>query len=265
MTVRIDQLTEPPRVGRSYLVPCLVPRNRDTQNLEESLSDFHGKVYRDWVMGVRPVLLPLHEDSELGTAQEHYHIDIRFCSELRLRDFRDSSKSFTSHEIKLHEMVNSHEEFLEDFFRLEWLNLKCYRHLPEFTPTIQTRAGYQFLKSFVGKSVDCGKCPHRGLHIASVQRSGNAGDRVVCPGHGLIIDLKTNRVIGLMSQEVKSTLAYFLVQMRIFDFAIAVHPIQIEFTVWLLEREDQINQLQTDLQAEVDQQLDSMWLRCDRS
>jgi hypothetical protein len=113
MTVRIDQLTEPPRVGRSYLVPCLVPRSRDTQIIKESLSDFHSEAYRDWVMGVRPVLLPLHEDSELGVAQQHYHTDVRFCSELRLRDFRDSSKSFTSHEIKLHEMVNSHEEFLE--------------------------------------------------------------------------------------------------------------------------------------------------------
>lgn len=245
--VSIDQLTSPPRIGRSYEVPCLVPTEKFRLQSKADILQFHSEAMWDWLNGIRPVLLPLHEDPQLGVPVNHYHIDLRFCSPLRLQAFQDSMIDRMPPTIEWHHAVDLYTEAHHPSFRLEWLSLNCYRHFPEFVPQPQHKQFYQFLRSFVGKPLECGKCPHRSMNVAALSRLGNQDERVVCPGHGLIIDLKQNRVVGLMMHEVKVTLLLVLLTNKLSGFLLHLAALQLQITEQQLQNSQRCDRLAMEL------------------
>ena len=213
MTQRIDQLTEPPRVGRSYNVPCLVPQSFEAETNPLESNPLLSEAEKLWLSGMRPVLLPHHADPELGEPIGHYHIDLRFLSASRLQAFTEFAEGTIKNTLDFHDLlgfVNVHQQGVSDeVFALEWRHLKCHRTIPK-TPLDRplNRRGFEYLQSFIGKPLDCGRCPHRGVSVAAAPRQ--EGSQVVCPGHGLIIDLKKGQVVGMTHRQFEPKLCVWL-------------------------------------------------------
>ncbi len=216
MATRIDELTAPPVVGQFYEVPCLIPLDHSKlmSTTATDRSQLENYSTESWISEMRPVLLPGHSDPELelGLPIPHYHIDLRFLSDERLYAYTkfleaQTQRTFTVSELML--AVNAYLladlECIDDLL-LRWTPLECYREMPEFPG-----GGYHnppaaaYLESFVGQPLVDGRCPHKGMQVICAPRlkGKEGGDIVVCPGHGLIIDLNRGCVIGTRAKEYK--------------------------------------------------------------
>lgn len=224
---RINRIQGLPNIGSFYWVPCLTP----TPCLLECTAIFGPK--RSWYEGVRPVLLPGHSDPELGLPF-HYHIDLRFLSNERLNDWQKAS-SFCNklEDLMAHielQVCNPIEEV--EFFELQWLKLPCYRQLPEFSLFYFATIEFK-LRTFIGQSVICSdlkagspaRCPHRGISLQGLPRLPDGC--VICPGHGLKIDLDSGKVVP---RDVSHLLAYTQIAFWVqFQVELPIRILLLEF------------------------------------
>lgn len=71
---------------------------------------------------------------------------------------------------------------------------RCNRIAPPFNHERDIPWIMQLREEYSAAKVLCGKCPHRGLPIASMPREPGT-DIVTCPGHGLRWDLSTGKLM----------------------------------------------------------------------
>lgn len=50
-----------------------------------------------------------------------------------------------------------------------------------------------FHAEYDGREVNCGRCPHRGMNLNHIPAENG---RVVCHGHGLLVDMDAGRVLN---------------------------------------------------------------------
>lgn len=168
--MRADRLTEPPVIGRYYLVPVIRAK-------------WH-YVEADW-----PVMGPLHADADFFDFRpEHYHVDARF---------------FTKPQIDVAE--SGWYRLAED---VQAVPLHAYPGDPELPKPILKRRRCRFpqipyehgdkgaiknlRKHYAGAQCQTGKggwiCPHRKFPLGSVQAIDGI---LTCPLHGLQFDAAT--------------------------------------------------------------------------
>jgi len=176
MTPRIDSLTAPPVVGSFYLVPCVeVTRNIVPRKV-----------------GVWPITGPNHEDAEhIEFPARHWHYDLRFLTEDQFNGLGYHPHS--------HVLISSNPDGTarDDvaFGPVVYKRLRCRRDAPEYPHAKAERYWLPKLRAaYCEKTITCGKCPHRGLPIASLPREPGT-DIVTCPGHGLRWDLSTGKLM----------------------------------------------------------------------
>jgi hypothetical protein len=159
-----------------------------------------------WVLTARPLLLPFHEDPELGQPMTHAHFDYRFCSNRQLKQVRRHAEALLGHPMSDSELVRFisfvPQSLIEDLFEIRWFHRKCYRAFPDFDYPILSAQQRGFLRQFVGKPLDCGQCPHRGLYVMNLPRVPSQPHRVVCRGHGLTIDVEQQVVVDSPTQGI---------------------------------------------------------------
>lgn len=178
------ELTGPPIVGKSYLVPAIH-------------YPFHGKVAWWAVMG------PRHEDKELlGFSDDHYHMDWRFASAWAV------DRALGQIMRHLHVDIGSGPYGVPLCTRKKPVPL-----LPLFKPMVCKRVTVPTMlrtlrpfdkvsEFYAGRPVFEGPrglvCPHRGAELHTLEP--NADGVVVCPLHGLHICTVTRRVMPALEK-----------------------------------------------------------------
>lgn len=152
---RIDEMSEPPVVGRFYLVPTV-----------------HYEYYR--LVEAWPVIGPKHEDAEhFKFPWQHFHIDGRFLT-VRQRRYIDRwgrsegwAHSIGSSPLNIREpwgTVRPHPEPV-------WLRKKCLSARVEY-PWGDQPAVRNLGSIHAADKLRCGPhgwiCPHRGAHLGSI-------------------------------------------------------------------------------------------------
>jgi hypothetical protein len=190
---RIDELVEPPVVGRVYLVPTI-------------LYEWAG------LIAAWPVMGPKHEDADhLHFPWSHYHIDARFVTPEQARHMRtvvlpsDRFKKagdtgvtavFGACAANPLRRIDGQPDLPEP----AWVPMRCARGRHVYPSAYSlARPHFQSLhKAYAGRR--CGKnaegllvCPHKGFVLNSLQRDKHG--RVVCPLHGLVIDMAAETVL----------------------------------------------------------------------
>lgn len=151
--MRVDELTSPPTVGKTYLVPCVKHPRADI-----------------WF----PVVGPRHSDAEIiGLANPHYHYDARFIDlDLVRVDVDGLAKDRAA--LRIAHLGDGEVVYRE---------MVCLRPLPEWTDAPwQSELTDEMRQRYKGRV--CTTCPHRGLPLVSTV-GGAIGEVVTCPGHGL--------------------------------------------------------------------------------
>lgn len=165
-------MTEPPTVGRHYLVRCI--KNRA-----------NGRWY--------PVLGPAHADPDLApiagpaAAMLHYHYDARF---MRLGDVGISTRrKMLARGLAVEAALLSAVHLVFSDTSLTFRRRRCLREMPPHhahLPTLEETHAADTLRGA------CKVCPHRGIPLASLP----AVDGVVtCPGHGLRWNVATGALV----------------------------------------------------------------------
>lgn len=169
---RIDDLPHPPDVGTEYLVPC---------------------VGHDLLPGGVPVLGSRHADPELGpgAAWPHYHLDVRFLPIEGARAIVALQLPSPSLLALLSGLLVAEDRILAAALGVvvsgeaqpQDRPLRCLRPMPVYPeePAQVLRAILEPL--YREARVDCGRCPHRRLPLASLPVE--PGGVRVCRGHGL--------------------------------------------------------------------------------
>ena len=177
MIQKIDELIEPPVVGNYYLVPHI----RDTYS---TLSDKVKKIEL-------PVYNNFHSDADFFAVQDnHYHYDLRFVSrrELWLINWFSGRMATKQEESLLNAQfclnINKSKE------NLIYKKRKCLRTIYDnaFLQKQDNKHYSAFQANFVGKTLDCDKCPHRGFDLNQIPEI--AGFKT-CPLHGLVFQENT--------------------------------------------------------------------------
>jgi hypothetical protein len=168
------RLSEPPVVGRTYLVPCVV-------------AGFHHEYL--------PVQTEFpHDDASNGFGdQPHYHVDYRFLPQ----DWYD--RYLANEEVG----GKPSNLWLLVFWQIRLAGLgdttmramECLREAPP-PASLDTYFGFM-LERLEPKFKDatlpaCKKCPHKGTPLGSYREVNGV---LLCPGHGLSWDAKTGRMI----------------------------------------------------------------------
>ena len=194
----INDLTEPPVVGKFYMVPTVS-------------AVWSGSV------GEFPVIGPLHNDRQhIGFDRDHWHIDTRFLPE------RGKLKHESTQEYWLRIMatpvmrswkssINQHTaaRSVAAVYLRRW---QCKRHAIEHISIFESRAvsshaGWKaHFDHYAGhkcKHDGAGwRCPHRNVSLATQPVINGV---VRCPLHALMIDNATGRVLSRqrMHQEIQ--------------------------------------------------------------
>lgn len=174
---RVDELTSPPIVGQSYLVPTVT-------------YPWFGKVDA-W-----PVMGPKHTDIEhLDFPHEHYHIDVRFLTKRQITfcTIRDSLENTLARWPLFSIKQPPHPD-------PQWRMRTCRRNEHAYPPEIQAYPQIMGLASaYAGRR--CARnaaslliCPHKGFALDTL--IPDADGRVVCPLHGLVIDVRAGVVVA---------------------------------------------------------------------
>lgn len=153
-------------IGKSYLVP----------HVEMKEKSRYGIV-------LVPVLLPYHEDKNLGLAEYHYHYDLRFISERLFQNNYESENNKNRFQVLvLNEAIIKSQEII-------WRKKKCLRdHLPFPKNNTVTPV----LESLYEGAIAVNKvCPHRGISLVGCHTKDGIMN---CPGHGLQWCEKTGKL-----------------------------------------------------------------------
>jgi hypothetical protein len=174
---RIDQITEPPIVGRYYLVPTVFVR-------------WHHKLSH-W-----PVIGPPHEDKEFFNFDlTHYHIDGRFLN----ADQRQHAEYYSTLEYII-ESAPLHADRYDPTAVMPkpvYMKKRCWSANLDYVHHHQ-KPVQEVAKAFVGhQCVGRGKagwiCPHRKASLGSVMAIDGV---ITCPLHGLRINAESGVVIN---------------------------------------------------------------------
>lgn len=158
----VDTLTEPPKIGKFYVVSCIMMD--------------HGHY--------APVLGLPHEDSEFEFGQfMHYHFDYRFAHP---RLIQAMMFQFGHYDNLSYAVVHEKRTRGEIFKR----PMKCLRNAPLPPPFMDIF--HKLYEHFKGKKMTGMVCPHKGTCLSSVPQDGKS---VVCPAHGLAWNIKTGKNI----------------------------------------------------------------------
>lgn len=160
---KITELTEPAISNKLYLVPCILIGDRKFQGFKKG--------------EYCPVLLPWHNDTDIGLEEGHYHYDFRFIN--------------PNIEIRNTAVLN---EILRGWFSeipfdttIHWKKKKCF----------DPHAGYSRTQKLL--DLDSTKtlkmrdniCPHRGTLLSSIPIHDGC---VTCPTHGLTWNCATGAI-----------------------------------------------------------------------
>lgn len=164
---RVTELTEPPVVGRSYLVPCV------------RYAWFHWR-------SLWPVFLPRHNDREFFDFDyQHYHVDPRFVSRRYYHLSRQGREFFSSP--LTHR--DAPEPVLEGYFKR-----LCRRDMRTY-PYSHVAAVRAIRRHYEGVQCERGPagwiCPHRRTPLGSFPVVDGV---VTCPLHGLRVAADTGIV-----------------------------------------------------------------------
>lgn len=175
---RVDQMLEPPVVGRFYLVPGVTHRFAD----------------RD---GWFPVMGAKHEDKEhIGFAHYHYHPDWRFMPDWAWEYYTDIGEQRAFGRPLCHGHPGAPHDILP-FGPVEYRRRRCRRAPPENTIFAVQPGGRALHRAWAGKDARPGPhgwiCPHRGTALGSVPV--NPDGTVTCPLHGLKFCAKTGKSV----------------------------------------------------------------------
>lgn len=179
----VEDLKEPPVVGRYYMVPCV-----EVQAGVSGLSP-----------GFWPVTGPQHEDHDvIGFPHRHWHFDFRFLSAEQAKQKAMQRGSVLTTERNTwrpwhrQDGPGDIEGIPGIAMRVTLQRRRCMRAAERF-PRLRAEWMRALEQKHEGCVVKCGKCPHRGLPLESLPRE--KGDIVTCPGHGLRWDLKTGKLV----------------------------------------------------------------------
>ena len=170
MIERFDDLTEPPVIGRYYLVRCIFA----TFNI--------GK--KEWL----PVMGPRHDDAKwIGFKWAHYHLNRFFLSDA------DEEQSVT-----LPVSERPDRSFNYPITESILLRRKCRRSTPTPFPVDKVLKTEQFTamyRHYTGEQ--CRRqsgwiCPHKGFDLGAMTVDPDGA--ITCPMHGLRIDNETGIV-----------------------------------------------------------------------
>lgn len=169
----IEDLMEPPIVGKFYMVPCVF-----------------GSSSKTGVGGLRwlPITGPLHSDADyIGFEPLHFHYDHRFTPDSEWKYLLHHGGIFgTPGDPEFNVITN--RDAARGIVRREMVCLREVRPYPEASFHDELSDAY------ADKRVTCGKCPHRGLPLSSLPREPDT-DIVTCVGHGLKFDLKSGNLV----------------------------------------------------------------------
>jgi hypothetical protein len=173
---RVDEMTSPPIVGRTYLVPCVrAPRDAE------------------FPPGYVPVFGARHRDYDLiGFPYDHWHHDRRFTTPrhfalgMRIAKERGAPALIFDQVLAVRTGADLPEPV--------WRPRKCWREMPAY-PDQPPRWLPDLEDAYQGKRLRgaCKVCPHRGLPLASLPASPDG--TVTCPGHGLRWNVSTGRLV----------------------------------------------------------------------
>ena len=185
-TQHIDTLDRPPTVGTRYLVPTV-------------LYPWFGKL-EAW-----PVMGPKHTDAEhVGFHPEHYHVDLRFLSDVqvrrieRLSHFMGIETVVASAPLAARDAAGGTQPHPDPVTK----RLTCRRsdHGYPLHGARSQQGLRRLAEAYGGRK--CGRnadgalvCPHKGFVLSSLEPDEHG--RVVCPLHGLVIDTRSASVVPL--------------------------------------------------------------------
>lgn len=183
MIERITELSEPPVVGRMYLVPTVK----------------HGWNF-DLVGNAWPVFLPRHDDTQFfNFTDQHYHIDPRFVG---VRDFKSTEEwSFEGDAFRVFQNAPLHRQRGWGKWAMEltdpvWRRRLCHRTAIPYRyaekPPIQKLKAH-----FAGQTAPHNRhgwvCPHQHASLGSIVPEAGV---ITCPLHGLRIRASDGRCLS---------------------------------------------------------------------
>lgn len=181
----VDALTSAPVVGERYLVPTV-------------LYPWFG-IVEAW-----PVMGPKHTDAEhIGFDVAHYHVDVRFLSDAQVGRIERRHRSdhiqgiAAGYPLATSRAGTAPDAHPEPVVR----RLTCRRSGNDYPrhAALSHRGLQALATAYAGR--ECGRnaagllvCPHKGFVLGSLQP--DEGGRVVCPLHGLVVDVGAGVVVG---------------------------------------------------------------------
>lgn len=173
-----DDLTEPPIVGRYYLVRCV--------------EGWWGRPYRK---GIWPVWGPKHDDAKhLSFPWPHYHLNRFFVPEddvfgaayMPLSEHARDKPS-GSRNVRLPEPISRRK-------RCQWTNDKVKFPVQM---ALDSRADWKSMyRHFSGTQCKRGNgwiCPHKGFDLGAM--APNDDGTIICPLHGIMVNATTGVVV----------------------------------------------------------------------
>lgn len=177
---RVDEMLEPPFVGRFYLVPGAT----------------HIFLYR---AGWYPVIGAKHEDAEhIKFPHQHYHPDWRFMPEWSWEQSTDIGVQRAFGSPLCHRPIPwSDMNEVAPFGPLTYRRRKCKRIPPVNTIFAEQKNGRALHDAWLGKDAHRGPfgliCPHRGTALGTMPI--NEDGTVTCPLHGLKFCARTGKSV----------------------------------------------------------------------
>ncbi len=170
MFSRIDELTEPPVIGKYYWVPTVNYPWFDR--------------IQEW-----PVLLPRHEDAKiLNFPAWHYHVDGRFLSARHWRWLDGWRRTYSAPKTR-EQVLNGAPLNNDDFPEhppVRWCVRRCAR-IPAYAlaDTRIPKLVREAMPDAPARRCPNGRliCPHKGIDLTTV--APDADGNITCPGHGL--------------------------------------------------------------------------------
>jgi hypothetical protein len=153
-------------IGKFYLVPHV--------EIEQSRKRRYG-------MDFVPVLLPYHEDKNLGVAEYHYHHDLRFIPKRLFENNMVTNTQNYFQSLILNETIIKSEKIF-------WLKKKCLCEHLSFNGKLISKT----LEPLYEDAIAVNKiCPHKGISLVGCHTKDGIMN---CPGHGLQWCEKTGKL-----------------------------------------------------------------------
>lgn len=183
---RIDELKEPPIIGKKYLVPCIIESSGKYYSTDESV--YYGTKTKP-IMYVYPIINHPHTDFESGQYYIHYHVDYRFVHMKGLIPVNKDKRYEFAPNIRFNLVDEEYSRFALGWNkspRIEYHPLRCIRlnNLGIAGDVSRAKMKHQCIHK--------GKCPHRGYDLSQEVAINGI---ITCPLHGLEFDALTKKII----------------------------------------------------------------------